>query len=71
MREKSHPGEASRRIYRPGDAVRIKAGPFSSFTGKIEGINQAKRLLKVRVTIFGREAQVKLYYTDVERISLT
>ena len=39
-------------IYRLGDMVRIKTGLFASFTGKIEGINQAKLLLKVVVEIF-------------------
>ena len=53
-----------------GDTVRVLSGPFASFNGRIEGINQAKRLLKVRVEIFGRETPVKLGYTDVEKVSL-
>jgi transcriptional antiterminator NusG len=57
-----------RRVFRLGDAVRIKSGPFSQFTGRVEGINQAKLLLKVIVNIFGRNAPVKLYFTDVEKI---
>jgi len=56
--------------FRVGDTVRVLSGPFASFTGKIEGINQAKRLLKVRVEIFGRETPLKLDYTDVEKVSL-
>ena len=52
-----------------GDMVRIRAGAFASFTGRIEGINQAKRLLKVRVEIFGREKPVKLGYAEVEKLS--
>ena len=55
--------------FRPGDTVRVLSGPFASFTGKIEGINQAKRLLKVRVEIFGRETPVKLSYNEVEKVS--
>lgn len=55
--------------FRLGGMVRIKTGPFAAFTGKIEGINQSKRLLKVRVEIFGRETPLKLGYTDVETIS--
>jgi hypothetical protein len=46
--------------FRLGDTVRIKSGPFASFTGKVEGINQAKSLLKVLVNIFGRAQPVKL-----------
>ena len=53
-----------------GDTVRIKYGPFQSFTGKIDGINQAKSLLKVSVNIFGRAQPVKLRFLDVEKVSL-
>ena len=55
--------------FRLGDTVRVLSGPFAAFTGKIEGINQAKRLLKVRVEIFGRETPVKLGYSDVEVVT--
>ena len=55
--------------FRLGDTVRVLSGPFASFTGEIEGINQAKRLLKVRVEIFGREHPLKLGYADVEKVS--
>jgi len=58
-----------RRIFRLGDSVRIVSGPFVAFTGKIEGINQAKALLKVRVNIFGRAAPIKLNFSQVESLS--
>jgi transcriptional antiterminator NusG len=57
--------------FRLGDTVRIKTGPFAAFTGKIEGINQAKRLLKVRVEIFGRVHDLKLGYDEVEVVSFS
>ena len=57
--------------FRLGDTVRILSGPFAAFTGSIEGINQAKRLLKVRVEIFGGETPVKLGYADVEKVSFS
>ena len=57
--------------FRLGDTVRVLSGPFASFTGKIEGINQSKRLLKVRVSIFGRETPLKLGYSDVEVVSFS
>jgi transcriptional antiterminator NusG len=60
-----------RRIYRLGEIVRIKTGPFGSFAGRIEGINQSRRLLKVAVEIFGRRAPVKLSFADVEKIVFT
>ena len=55
--------------FRLGDTVRIMSGPFAAFTGKIEGINQSKRLLKVKVSIFGRETPLKLGYAEVEKVS--
>ncbi|HEY0006233.1 MAG TPA: KOW motif-containing protein [Pyrinomonadaceae bacterium] len=55
--------------FRLGDTIRIKSGPFASFTGKIDGINQAKALLKVTVQIFGRQRPIKLKFSDVEKIS--
>ena len=55
--------------FRLGDTVRVRSGAFAAFTGKIEGINQSKRLLKVRVQIFGRTRPIKLGYPDVEVIT--
>jgi transcriptional antiterminator NusG len=55
-------------IYRIGDVVRIKAGPFAAFRGRVEGINQAKSLLKVKVDIFGRMTPVKLTFSEVEKL---
>lgn len=50
-----------------GETVRIKSGPFQNFTAKVEGINQAKALLKVSVNIFGRIQPVRLRFLDVEK----
>jgi transcriptional antiterminator NusG len=55
-------------IYRLGDVVRIKAGPFAAFTGKVEGINQSKSLLKVKVDIFGRVTPVKVNFSEAEKL---
>ena len=57
--------------FRLGDTVRIMSGPFAAFAGKIEGINQAKSLLKVRVIIFGRTKPIKLSFKDVEVVSFS
>ncbi|HEX8163205.1 MAG TPA: KOW motif-containing protein [Pyrinomonadaceae bacterium] len=62
---------ARRRVYRLGDVVRIRTGAFASFTGRIEGINQSRLLLKVAVEIFGRQAPVKLSFKDVEQVGFT
>ena len=55
--------------FRLGDTVRIVSGPFVSFTGKIEGINQSKALLQVKVIIYGRNKPIKLNFADVEVVS--
>ena len=65
---RGEPDKNSRFIFRLGDTVRIKSGPFASFTGKVEGINQAKSLLKVSVNVFGRAEPLKLRFLDVEKL---
>ena len=62
-------GNPKRRSFRLGDRVRIVSGPFVSFTGKIEGINEAKALLNVKVAIYGRTKPIKLNFADVENVS--
>ena len=56
-------------IFRLGDTVRIISGPFASFTGTIEGINQSKALLLVKVAIYGRSKPIRLNFADVEVMS--
>ncbi len=56
--------------FRVGDTVRIRSEAFASFTGKIEGINQARALLKVMVVFYGRSKPVKPKFSDVERVSV-
>jgi transcriptional antiterminator NusG len=65
---RGNPDKNSRFIFKLGETVRIKFGPFTSFTGKVEGINQAKSLLKVKVNIFGRVKPIKLRFLDVEKV---
>ena len=50
------------------DVVRVVAGPFSDFTGKIEEINVQKEKLKVLISIFGRDTPVELDFAQVERL---
>lgn len=57
--------------YAAGETVRIKSGPFQSFTGKVEEINEEKSTLKVTVTIFGRSTPVELNFLDVEKVTFT
>ena len=71
MDEESQANATSRKhqTFRLGDTVRIMSGPFVSFTGKIEGINQDKALLKVKVAIYGRNKPIQLKFSDVENVS--
>ena len=61
---------SQKQVFRLGDAVRIKSGPFASFMGTVVGINQAKSLLKVVVTIFGHVKPLKSSFSDVEKVSV-
>ena len=63
------PDKNARFTFALGEIVRIKTGPFQSFTGRVEGINQAKSLLKVSVIIFGRTQPINLRFLDVEKVS--
>jgi transcription termination/antitermination protein NusG len=55
--------------YKLEEVVRIKSGPFASFTGKVEEVNEEKTTLKVTVTIFGRATPVELNFLDVEKVT--
>jgi len=58
----------TRQTFTPGEKVKIIAGPFESFVGAIEEVNQEKNKLKVTVEIFGRYTPVEVDLLQVEKI---
>src|SRR5271165_1024473 len=54
--------------FEKNESVRITEGPFASFTGVVDEVNEDRETLKVMVTIFGRSTPVELEFGQVEKV---
>ena len=54
--------------FEKNEQVRISEGPFATFTGVVDEVNEDRETLKVMVTIFGRSTPVELEFGQVEKV---
>lgn len=53
--------------YEAGETVRIKSGPFASFTGRVVKVDREEEMLKVTVRFMNEWRMLELRFPDVEK----
>lgn len=55
--------------FEKGENVRVVSGPFATFAGIVDDVNEGKGKLRVMVSIFGRSTPIELDFTQVEKVN--
>jgi len=52
----------------PGDSIKVINGPFESFMGVVEEVNEEKETVKAKISMFGRDTPVELEFAQIDKI---